>query len=386
MSELVASKSRATRVLLVTNDFGPRAGGIETFIIGLLEGLKKCEVIVYTSNQEKSDLYDESWLRDFGVRVIRDRTKILLPTPRVILKLRKLIKNNGFEVIWFGAAAPLGIAAKWLRISQVKRIIALTHGHEVWWSKLPPFSWLLKFAGKNIDYFGYLGAYTANQISRVVPDHKLIKIAPGIDTKHFRRRKTNLKRTLNLENSPTIVSVGRLVHRKGQDRLIQALHKIKREIPDVKLLLVGEGPYKHELERITKQLDLSDSVRFVGKVNYSKLPDYLSVGDLFAMPARSRLFGLEVEGLGIVYLEAASCGLPVIVGNSGGAPDTVINEKTGFVVDGNNIDEIVRRATFLLKNRNIRQKMGAAGVKFAFEEWRLQIWSERFNQLIKGKA
>ncbi len=167
MSELVASKPRATRVLLVTNDFGPRAGGIETFIIGLLERLKKCEVIVYTSKQELTDTYDRRWLRDFGVRVIRDRTRVLLPTPRVIFKLRKLIKSNEIEVIWFGAAAPLGIAAKWLRIARVKRLIALTHGHEIWWSKLPPFSWLLKFAGKNIDYFGYLGAYTAKQISEL---------------------------------------------------------------------------------------------------------------------------------------------------------------------------------------------------------------------------
>lgn len=386
MSELVASKPRATRVLLVTNDFGPRAGGIETFIIGLLEGLKKCEVIVYTSKQEHTGAYDRRWLRDFGVRVIRDRTRVLLPTPRVILKLRKLIKSNGIEVIWFGAAAPLGIAAKWLRISRVKRLIALTHGHEVWWSKLPPFSWLLKFAGKNIDYFGYLGAYTAKQISRVVPERKLIRIAPGIDTKHFRRRKTNLKLALKLGTSPTIISVGRLVHRKGQDRLIQALPQIKREIPDVKLLLVGEGPYKQELERITEQLRLSENVRFIGRVSYAKLPEYLCVGDLFAMPARSRLFGLEVEGLGIVYLEAAACGLPVIVGNSGGASDAVKDKKTGFVVDGNDIEEIALRITYLLKNRNIRKMMGSAGVKFTNQEWRLQVWSDQFNKLIKGKA
>jgi phosphatidylinositol alpha-1,6-mannosyltransferase len=104
------------------------------------------------------------------------------------------------------------------------------------------------------------------------------------------------------------------------------------------------------------------------------------------MPARSRLFGLEVEGLGIVYLEAAACGLPVIVGNSGGAPDAVKDKKTGFVVDGNDIDEIALRIIYLIKNRNIRKMMGAAGVKFANQEWRLKVWSDRFNKLIKGKA
>ena len=119
------------KLLLVTNDFGPRAGGIETFIIGLLERIEDKEIWVYTSHQPNSADYDQRWLTKYKVRVIRDRSKVLLPTLRVVRSLRKLIKSQEIEVIWFGAAAPLGISAPWLRLPSVKRVIALTHGHEV---------------------------------------------------------------------------------------------------------------------------------------------------------------------------------------------------------------------------------------------------------------
>ena len=127
-----------SRILLVTNDFGPRAGGIETFVIGLLErvgskGVGSKGIVVYTSRQDGDESYDRDWLAKYGIEVIRDRSKILLPTPRVIGKLRKLIRSREIEVIWFGAAAPLGLAARWLRIGSVKRVVALTHGHEVCW-------------------------------------------------------------------------------------------------------------------------------------------------------------------------------------------------------------------------------------------------------------
>jgi phosphatidyl-myo-inositol dimannoside synthase len=126
-----------------------------------------------------------------------------------------------------------------------------------------------------------------------------------------------------------------------------------------------------------------EKVKFIGRIQYDQLPRYIAMGDVFAMPSRSRLFGLEVEGLGIVYLEASACGLPVIGGASGGAPDAVEHGVTGFVVDGNNIDEIARRAVELLRDKELREKMGNAGRKWVVDEWRWQIWSERFNNALK---
>ena len=371
------------KLLLITNDFGPRAGGIETFVMGLLERIPPNEVIVYTSNQGDTSAYDENWLTKYGVRVVRDRSKVLLPTPRVIFILRKIIRRDGIVRVWFGAAAPLGISARWLRIGGVRRIVAMTHGHEVWWAKLPPFAWLLRFAASKIDSFTFLGEFTASALRRVIPEAKLVRIAPGIDTDNFSPRDSaRLRSELSLSDAPTIISVGRLVHRKGQDRLIEALPKIKSEVGSVNLIFVGEGPYRNHLQKLADRLGVSSDVHFLGRVQYSRLAEYLCLGDIFAMPCRSRAFGLEVEGLGIVFLEASAAGLPVIAGNSGGAPDALLPGQTGLLVSGQSVAEIADAAIRLLKDGELRAQLGERGRQWILSDWRWSIWSDRFNNLL----
>lgn len=372
-------------VLLVTNDFGPRAGGIETFVIGLLERIPQGEVVVYTSSQENSESFDQRWKEKYGVDVIRDRAKILLPTPRVIRNLRKIIRQRNLTTVWFGAAAPLGFSARWLRNSGANHIVALTHGHEVWWSKIWPFSMAMKEIGRSVDVATYLGDFTRDAIApRFTNPEKLLKIAPGIDTEHFNPRNTeNLRKSLGLESRPTIVCVGRLVHRKGQDRLVEAMPEILKRFPDATLVFIGEGPHRAHLGALIRRNKVEKSVRFIGRIQFAELPDYIALGDVFAMPSRSRFFGLEVEGLGIVYLEASACGLPVIAGASGGAPDAVKDGETGFVVDGNNIDEIAERIIQLLADHNLREAMGKAGRQWVLDEWRWDRWSREFNTALK---
>lgn len=371
-------------ILLVTNDFGPRAGGIETFVIGLLERVPAAQVLVYTSFQEDAAEYDQSWLQNYQVQVIRDKTKVLLPTPRVIRELRRLIQTNQIKTVWFGAAAPLAVSARWLRGAGANRIIALTHGHEVWWSKLWPFSMAIREIARQLDYVTYLGDFTKGALEpRFKQSSKLVKIAPGIDTNHFKPQDAQLLRDKhNLSNRPVIISVGRLVHRKGQDRLVEALPKVLEQFPDTALVFVGEGPHQKVLDDLVKKHQLQNNVFFIGRIRYDELPNYIAMGDIFAMPSRSRLFGLEVEGLGIVYLEASACGLPVIGGASGGAPDAVIDGKTGFVVDGNDLDQISKRCTQLLESAELRSEMGGFGRKWIEENWRWEIWSKRFNELL----
>ncbi len=369
-------------ILLVTNDFGPRAGGIESFVIGLLERIPVGEVVVYTSFQPDHESYDQKWLSDYQVRVIRDKSKVLLPTPRVIRELQALIRQNSITKVWFGAAAPLGVASRWLRKAGATRIVALTHGHEVWWSKIWPFSWAISEIGKQVDYLTYLGTFTKSALSPHIKDaSKLIRVAPGIDTDHFSPSDSmSLRQRHGLGSRPTIVSVGRLVHRKGQDRLIEALPKVLESIPDAALVLVGEGPYRKHLDGLVNKYDLSGNVFFIGRINFAELPNYIGMGDVFAMPSRSRLFGLEVEGLGIVYLEASSCGLPVIGGSSGGAPDAVLDGETGYVVDGNDLTAISTQIVRLLSDEKLRKEMGGRGRKWAIENWRWEIWSKEFNK------
>ena len=374
-------------VLFVTNDFGPRAGGIETFIIGLIQRRPFGQTIVYTSFQENSAQFDADWLANYGVRVIRDRSKILLPTPRVALHLRGIIKKEGITTAAFGAAAPLGLLSASMKRAGVVRTVALTHGHEVWWAKVFPFNLLLRRIGSTVDVLTYLGEFTRKAISKALSaraQSAMVKIAPGIDVEHFIPTDASpLRESLGLTDKKVIVSVGRLVHRKGQDHLIEAMPEILKNVPRAHLLLVGEGPYREHLQNLVHQLKLESSVTFIGRIQYQDLPMYICVGDIFAMPSRSRLMGLEVEGLGIVYLEASSCGLPVLAGDSGGAPDAVIQNETGLVVSGTDNKEIASAAVALLTNLEASQKMGTVGRQWIVDNWRWEIWSKAFEELLK---
>ena len=374
-------------VLFVTNDFGPRAGGIETFIIGLIQRRPFGQTIVYTSFQENSGQFDADWLANYGVRVIRDRSKILLPTPRVALHLRGIIKKEGITTAAFGAAAPLGLLSASMKRAGVVRTVALTHGHEVWWAKVFPFNLLLRRIGSTVDVLTYLGEFTRKAISRALSaraQSAMVKIAPGIDVEHFiPTDASRLRESLGLNDKKVIVSVGRLVHRKGQDHLIEAMPEILKNVPRAHLLLVGEGPYREHLQNLVHQLKLESSVTFIGRIQYQDLPMYICAGDIFAMPSRSRLMGLEVEGLGIVYLEASSCGLPVLAGDSGGAPDAVIQNETGLVVSGTDNKEIASAAVALLTNLEASEKMGTVGRQWIVNNWRWEIWSKAFEELLK---
>lgn len=375
------------KILFVTNDFGPRAGGIESFIMGLVERLPRDTVTVYTSSQGDTSNYDSQWLEDFGVKVIRDRSKMLLPTPRVGRALKKIIKEEEFSVACFGAAAPLGLLASTLRKAGISRIISLTHGHEVWWAKVFPFNLVIHRIGQRVDVLTYLGDFTRRNISTALSPkarESMVHIAPGIDTSHFRPDSTpsKLRNELGLLDKSVIVSVGRLVPRKGQDRLIEALPLIRDKISNIHLLLVGAGRYRKTLEKLVEEMKVKDLVTFVGRVPYGQLPDYFRCGDIFAMPSRSRMAGLEVEGLGIVYLEASGCGLPVIAGNSGGAPDAVVDGVTGIVVDGTNVNAIASAIVRVLSDPAKMKAMGVTGNEWVSSGWSWEIWSAKFAQLL----
>lgn len=185
-----------------------------------------------------------------------------------------------------------------------------------------------------------------------------------------------------VEGAPVIVSIGRLVPRKGSDQLIKAMPEVLKQFPKCKLLLVGTGNYKKRLEKLVHNLKVQDSVIFTGRVAHELLPAYYRLGDIFAAPCRSRYGGLEVEGLGIVYLEASACGVPVIAGKSGGAPDAVLDGKTGILVNGRDHLEISGALIKLLADEKLRDQMGTAG-----RVWMEQLWSwegigTRFEEII----
>ena len=182
------------KILLVTNDLGPRAGGIESFVLGLLERVEPNTVVILTSKQKNSDPFDQELLKNYGAVVIRDRSKILLPTPRITRKAINILKKYHATTVWFGAAAPLALMARQLRSSGATNIVALTHGHEVWWAKIPIFRSAIAKISRDVDTLTYLGDFTKNAMLPVISDtSKLVKIAPGIDVNHFSPSEIDLK-------------------------------------------------------------------------------------------------------------------------------------------------------------------------------------------------
>jgi phosphatidylinositol alpha-1,6-mannosyltransferase len=376
------------KIICITNDFGPRAGGIETLVIGLIERLPMGSVTVYTSQQGDTKAYDQKWLDQFGVTVIRDKSKVLLPTPRVTRAIRQLISTQKIEVVFFGTAAPLAVMAQGLRKVGAKKIVSLTMGHEVWWAKLWPFKWAIRYIGNHVDHLTYLADFTRKEIARSLSEDAasaMVKIAPGIDSAHFAPQSSaiELRQSLGLANKKVIVSVGRLVHRKGQDLLITALPQILQHHSDAHVLLIGAGPHKKHLEDLVEKFSVQDAVTFVGRIQDADLPRYICVGDIFAMPSRTRLAGLEVEGLGIVYLEASACGLPVIAGKSGGAPDAVLEGETGITVDGRDPAAIASAVKYLFDDPMRAKEMGQRGREWIISDWRWDVWATKFTDLLK---
>ena len=379
--------------LVVTNDFGPRSGGIETFIHGLLAQASKNQqrnFVVLTSRQTPQDevvKFDQQMWEENRIKVIRDSAKVLLPTQRLAKVATDLFKAHDCENVIFGASAPLGLLAKSLRKAGAKHIVALTHGHEVWWARMPLFSAALRRIGAQADQMTYLGEFTRGAVANALlrEDHsKLVHLPPGVDLSRFTpaAKSVELQKKWGIEDASVIVSIGRLVARKGSDQLIKAMPEVLKQFPKSKLLLVGTGNYQKRLERLVRNLKVEESVIFTGRVDHDLLPDYFRLGDIFAAPCRSRYGGLEVEGLGIVYLEASACGVPVIAGKSGGAPDAVLDGKTGLLVNGRDHRDVGAALIKLLSDQPLRQKMGADG-----RVWMEQLWSwegigARFEEII----
>ena len=379
--------------LVVTNDFGPRSGGIETFIHGLLAQASKNQqrnFVVLTSRQDPQGeviTFDQKMWEENRIKVVRDTARVLLPTRRLAKAATDLFVAHKCENVIFGASAPLGLLAKSLRKAGAKHIVALTHGHEVWWARMPLFSAALRRIGAQADQMTYLGEFTRGAVANVLlrEDHsKLVHLPPGVDLTRFTPgvKSVELQKKWGIADAPVIVSIGRLVARKGSDQLIKAMPDVLQQFPKSKLLLVGTGNYQKRLEKLVRNLKVQDSVIFAGRVEHELLPDYYRLGDIFAAPCRSRYGGLEVEGLGIVYLEASACGVPVIAGKSGGAPDAVLDGKTGLLVNGRDHREVGTAVIKLLSDQPLRQQMGANG-----RVWMEQLWSwegigARFEEII----
>jgi phosphatidylinositol alpha-1,6-mannosyltransferase len=375
--------SATGRTLLVTNDFPPRQGGIQSFLHELAVRRPAGSMVVYASDHPGSARFDAA--QPFPV--LRHPTGLLLPTPAARRRTVAALREFGCTRVWFGAAAPLGLLAPALRNAGATRVVATTHGHEAGWAVLPGARQALVRIGAGCDVVTYLGEYFRRRLAGSLGRHaELVQLTPGVDTEEFRPDVdgSDVRARHGLTGRPVIVCVSRLVPRKGQDTLIHALPAVRRRVPDAMLLLVGGGTYRDELETLAGSLGVSDAVVFTGGVPHSELPAHYAAGDVFAMPCRTRRGGLDVEGLGIVYLEASATGLPVLVGNSGGAPDAVIEGETGYVVDGRAVSAVAERLTELLRDEDLRRRLGRAGRAWVQRDWQWDLLAARLGDLLDG--
>ncbi|MFI6929151.1 glycosyltransferase family 4 protein [Streptomyces sp. NPDC050287] len=378
------------KTLVVTNDFPPRPGGIQAFLHNMALRLDPERLVVYASTWKRSREGIEATAAfdaEQPFTVVRDSTTMLLPTPGATRRAVGLLREHGCASVWFGAAAPLALMAPALRKAGAERLVATTHGHEAGWAQLPAARQLLRQIGQSTDTITYLGEYTRSRIATALTPSavsRMVQLPPGVDEKTFHPGSggDEIRARLGLTDRPVVVCVSRLVPRKGQDTLIRAMPRILAAEPDAVLLIVGGGPYEKDLRKLAYERGVAGSVRFTGPVPWSELPAHYGAGDVFAMPCRTRRGGLDVEGLGIVYLEASATGLPVVAGDSGGAPDAVLDGETGWVVRGGSVEQAAERILVLLGDAGLRRRMGERGRAWVEEKWRWDLLAEKLKELL----
>jgi len=346
------------RTLVVTNDFPPRIGGIESFVAEVCEMLDR-DVVVYASGPPGAKVTDAAR----GYPVVRGPA-LLLPTPAVARRAAGLLREHGASRVLFGAAAPLGLLAPALRRAGAERLVGLTHGHEVWWASLPASRSLLRRVGDGCDHLTTISDHTTARIAPALSSaarDRLVRLPPPVDLSVF----APAAAAAGTRRRPRCVAVGRFVVQKGFDTLVEGWALVQQAWPGAaerpELVLVGDGPQAPRLRNAVARLGLSGSVRFTGALPRTAVVAELRAAQVFALPLRSRLAGLNAEGLGLAAVEAAACGLAVVVGASGGAPETVRDGESGFVVPPDDPRRLAEAVLPLLLDPHRADAMGAAG-------------------------
>ncbi|HSU35365.1 MAG TPA: glycosyltransferase family 4 protein, partial [Propionibacteriaceae bacterium] len=343
--------------VIITNDFPPRIGGIESFVADIAELLDR-KVLVYASGPPGASRTDA----DRGYPVVR-AGELLLPTPRVAARAVDLIRQSGATSVIFGAAAPLGLLAPTLRRAGVQHIIGITHGHETWWARLPGARSLLRRIGDGCDHLTAISAYTERRIGYALSPEgrsRLVRLPPPVDSGFFQPAPI-----ADRPDRARCVAVGRFVAQKGFTTLLRAWRLVladpalRNDRPE--LVLVGDGPQRRRLQTMINRDGMAGTVRFTGALPRAGVRTELQRAQVFALPVRTRLAGLNPEGLGLAALEAAACGLPVIIGGSGGAPETVRDGRSGFVIPPDDHRMLADRLVLLLTDPDCSRAMGADG-------------------------
>ena len=368
-------------VFVVTNDFPPRMGGINYLVDQIMRRFPAGEVTIFASTYPGAAEFDATYPHE----VIRLPTTMMLPTPGVRRRAHAELKARKPDVVLFGAIWPLGHMGPGITRKLGIPYAGFSQGLELTAARIPG---LLGPIGRQALFVSAGSAWTRTRVERAfdrVGDMPIV--ASGIDVHIFGPNVSDrdVRRRHALGDAPVICCVSRLVPRKGQDMLIRALPRVARAVPEARLLIVGIGPHERVLRNLAQSMGVSDRVVFAGGVRYAELPAYFRAGDVFAMPCRARWFGLDVEALGAVFLQASAVGRPIVVGNSGGAPEAVRDGETGILVDPTSPEAVADALIVLLKDPARAAAMGAAGARWMLDEWTWDAQSARVRDLLLAK-
>lgn len=370
-------------LVIVTNDFPPRVGGINYYVDQLVRRLDPAwTVTVFTSSYSGAADFDRRYPRE----VIRLPTEMMLPTPGVRRELHALLRSRRPDLVLFGAMWPLGHMGPAIRRRLGIPYGGFSHGLELTAALVPG---LLGPIGRQASLLTAASDWSRDKLDGAFGWKGRMAVLPsGIDTDTFEPTCDDaaIRARHRLGSAPVVCCVSRLVARKGQDQLIRAMPAILASVPDARLLIVGHGPYEATLRRLARDTGVANEVVFAGRVSYEDLPRYFRAGDVFAMPCRARWFGLDIEALGAVFLQGSAVGRPVIVGDSGGAPETVVDGTTGLLVDPTSVDAIARACVRLLGDPVLAARMGAAGAAWVHREWTWEAMAGRLTRLIEAAA
>jgi phosphatidylinositol alpha-1,6-mannosyltransferase len=369
------------KVLVVTNDFPPKVGGINYYVAHLVRHLPPGEVSVFASDWPGAQTHDAA----FPHRVVRWDSDSMYPTPGVVDRVEALVREEGADIVLFGAAAPLALMGRAIQRRTGVPYAAFMHGVEIWAAQVPVTRGLLSGLGRSAALLMGVSQWQVDLLREAIGEGPTIELLPpGIDPTRFHPGVSDamVRERHGLGNAPVICCVSRLTLRKGQDVVTRVLPRIAEEVPDVRFLVVGAGPDYERLRSLARRKEVEDRVVFAGEVPYEELPAYFRAGDVFAMPCRTRKFGLEAEAFGAVFLQASAVGRPCVAGDSGGAPEAVLDGETGIVVDGNDRDAVSDAILELLLDQNRAEKMGRAGADRVRRELTWKALSFRLRGLL----
>lgn len=347
------------RTLVVTADFPPTVGGVQQYVNGLLHHLPPDKITVLTGTHD-------GWQAADGAqpfRVLRVPSKWLWPGRKLTDRIKDAIRESDAQVVLFASGYPASSSGPALAGAGVPYLVT-THGIEHWVGLVPTGRSFMRRAFRDASRVTAISEFTSRSVSRAVPRGVPLSIChPGVDIQRFDPQVDGsfVRERHRIGDRPLVVCVSRFVKRKGQDVLVEGMGHLRRRVPDAMLLLAGTGPDHDRIVKLAKASPHRDSIIFAGVISDAELPAYHSAADVFAMPCRARNMGLDIEGFGMVFTEAAACSKPVVAGRSGGAAEAVIDGETGLVVDPTQSEAVAEAIAALLLDPYRASVLGKAG-------------------------